>query len=505
MSGTDTPPGPELLYEGAAAYQSGDIAEALRIFEHAVRSTSGGVRISALVNAASMYDELGDHEGAAARYRLALGEIPEDAVEKRASTLINYSQALQHLGELDEAQSVLEQARALLAGADGLGVLRVSCLLSLTAVATHRSRWAQVIEIATESLDTALRFAPHLTGHPLMNLAGAYFETGRRELGVDFAQQALTAFTTAGDGNAVADTQQNLAQMFSRLGRLDEAEELVRASQEYYERAGLGYRAGVGWKIRGFLAENRGAAAQAEAWYERGLTCFEDSGAVLDAAAVRCRLATLAYTSGRADEGRELLAVAFAVYAERGLGLQCAQLDYWHAVLLEAVIDEMDAVPMALLELGRALSVPAAVAIDAVRYSLSNGNQREQWNREVAEPAWRLAFRFAHRCGDGALLADLIETQCAGTTLDMSRTVSAGHPQFPLDIADLPARVGAPPPGPLQLGSALAHVAAAAGLPVAPPPRLAVSPGPRIALGEYIAVAEQRYGQRVREDRVIPA
>lgn len=503
MSGTDTPPGLELLYEGAAAYQRGDIAAALRIFEHAVRTTSDGVRISALVNAASMYDELGDHEGAAARYRLALGEIPADAVEKRASTLINYSQALQHLGALDEAQSVLEQARALLAGADGLGVLRVSCLLSLTAVATHRSRWVQVIEIATESLDTALRFAPHLTGHPLMNLAGAYFETGRRELGVDFAQQALAAFTAAGDGNAVADTQQNLAQMFSRLGRLDEAEELVRVSQEYYERAGLGYRAGVGWKLRGFLAEGRGEVEQAGVWYGRSLTCFEDSGAVLDAAAVRCRLATLAYTSGRADAGRQLLADAFAVYAERGLGLQCAQLDYWHAALLDAVIEDMDAPPAELLALGRALAVPAAVTIDAVRYSLPNGDQREQWNREVAEPAWRLAFRFAHRCGDAPLLADLVETRCAGATLDTSRAVPAGRPQFPLDAPDPAVRVGAQP-GPLQLGSALAHVAAAAGLPVAPPPRLAVPPGPRIALGEYIAVAEQRYGQRVREDRVIP-
>jgi hypothetical protein len=30
-----------------------------------------------------------------------------------------------------------------------------------------------------------------------------------------------------------------------------------------------------------------------------------------------------------------------------------------------------------------------------------------------------------------------------------------------------------------------------------------VGPEARIALGDYIATAEQRYGQRVREDRVI--
>ncbi|MFI2337708.1 tetratricopeptide repeat protein [Nocardia rhamnosiphila] len=498
----EEPPGLELLYEGAAAYQRGDIAEALRIFEHAADTSTDGVRTSALINVASMYDELGDHHGAAIRYRAALERIPADAREKRASTLTNYSQALQHLGMLDEAREVLEQARDLLADAPDLGVLRVSCLLSLSAVAVHRSQWIRVIETATESLDAALRFAPHLAGHPLMNLAGAYFETGRRELGVDFAQQALAAFTAAGDRNAVADTQQNLAQLFSRLDRLDEAEELVVASQDYYERAGLGYRAGVGWKIRGFLAECRGEVDRADEWYRRALDCFRDSGAVLDAAAVQCRLATVAYARGLVGEGQGLLDSAFTVYAERGLGLQCAQLDYWHAVLVQMVVDDMESPPAELLALGRALAVPAAIAIDAVRYTLPGGSQRDQWNREVADPAVRLAFRFAYLCGDGQLLADLIETQCAGTTLDPTPGARTERPQFPLD-SPVPPAGDEPGTGPLHLGAALARVAAAAGLPVAPPARLAVGPEARIALGDYIAAAEQRYGQRVREDRVI--
>ncbi|WP_063037084.1 tetratricopeptide repeat protein [Nocardia grenadensis] len=498
----EEPPGLELLYEGAAAYQRGDIAEALRIFEHAVDTTTDGVHTSALINAASMYDELGDHHRAAVRYRAALARIPADAREKRASTLINYSQALQHLGSLDEAQAVLEQARDLLTDATDLGVLRVSCLLSLSAVAAHRSQWSRVIETATESLDTALRFAPHLAGHPLMNLAGAYFETGRRELGVDFAQQALAAFTAAGDHNAVADTQQNLAQLFGRLDRLDEAEELVLASQAYYERAGLRYRAGVGWKIRGFLAECRGEVDRADEWYRRGLDCFQDSGAVLDAASVQCRLATVAYARGLVGHGQRLLDAAFTVYAERGLGLQCAQLDYWHAVLVQMVVDDMDSPPAELLALGRALAVPAAITIDAVRYTLPDGSQREQWNREVADPAVRLAFRFAYLCGDARLLTDLIETQCAGTTLDTTSGERVERPQFPLDDP-VPPTAGESGSGPLHLGAALARVAAAAGLPVAPPARLAVGPDARIALGDYIAAAEQRYGQRVREDRVI--
>jgi len=497
------PPGVELLHEGAAAHNRGDLTEALRIFEHAADTTTDGVRTSALVNAASVYDELGDHEGAVIRYRTVLSEIPGDAVEKRASALINYSQALQHLGALDEAQDALEQARTLLAEADELGVLRVSCLLSLTAVASYRAEWNRAIDIANESLNTALRFAPELAGYSLMNLAVGYFETGRRDLGVDFARQALTAFTAAGNHNALADTQQNLAQIFMRLDRLDEAEELVEAAQRYYERTGLSHRTGIGWKIRGFLAERRGDLDRAQEWYRRSLDHFQASGALLDVAALQCRLATIEFAYGRVGAGQQLLDGSFVIYAERGLGTECAKLDYWHAVLLEMVIDDLEEPAPELVTLGRALSVTAAIAIDAVRYTMPSGSRREQWHREIAEPAMRLAFRFAHLCQDGALLADLIETRCAGTTLDIDRVQPVERPQFPLDTPNPPAVTELP--GPLQLGAALAQVAAAAGLPVAPPPRLAVEPGPRIALADYIEAAEHRYAGKFREDRVIPA
>ncbi|MEV0711184.1 tetratricopeptide repeat protein [Nocardia aurea] len=575
--------GREVLLEGAAAYQRGEVAEALRIFERAARTTTGGLRASALINAASMADELGDHATAIGWYHEALSEIPADAIEKRASALVNYSQALQHVGELDQAQSALEQARALLADNDEFGTLRVACLLSLCAVAFHRGRWHDTIEIATESLDAAVRFAPQLAGHPLMNLAGAYFETGHRELAVDFAAQALAAFESAQDRNGVAETQQNTATMMLRLNRLDEAEPLLQASQEYFERAGLGHRAGIGLKTMGFLAENRGDLDRAYDRYLRGYEYFQASGAVLDAADVQVRLATVAFQTGHMHEGQQLIAAAFHAYAERGLGLHCAQIDYWHATLLEAVLDTMDHPAPEILTAAANLAVTSAVAIDAVRHTFGNGNQREQWNRQIADPAMRMAFRFAYLSGDGPLLTDLIETQCAGTALniapsevrepaqlpfalfdpptdllgahsDGSETGEAGNDPTPSsrdvgptrastlddrrDAADPADRLaednGVTDPGAesaldgtetptlmagttpitadrragasaLQLGAALAEVAASAGLPVAPPPRVSVGPDGHIALAAYVATAEQRYGLNVRDDRVVTA
>ncbi|WP_227997633.1 tetratricopeptide repeat protein [Nocardia australiensis] len=517
--------GSKLLAEGAAAYGRGDVAEALRQFEDIARTSTGGLRVSALINAASMCDELGDHTGAITRFREGLAEMPQDAIEKRPAALINLSQALQHVGDLDGAQAALEQAHTILTSNDDQTMTRVACLLSLTAVAFHRQQWAYAIEIATESLDAAMRFAPHLAGHPLSTLSGIHFETGRRELGLDFAGQALAAFEAAGDTNAVAETEQNLAVMYVRADRLDEAEELLRSSQEYFERSGLGYRAGVGLETMGFLAEGRDDDARADELYGRALADFRASGAVLDAADVQVRLASVAYSTGRFDEGEDLLAAAFNTYAERGLGLHCAQIDFWHAALYESVIEATPQPDPELLSCAVDLAVASALAIDAVRHTLPNGNQREQWNRQIADPAMRLAFRFAYLSGDGRLIDDLIETQCAGTTLNIDRSESQPPTRLPLDLLPAPEdpptvtnsdaasapRTAQPPGNPpdhgpvLHLGAALASVAASAGLPVAPPPRIAVAPDGHIALAGYIAAAEQRYGRPVRDSRVLRA
>ncbi|EKT79036.1 tetratricopeptide repeat protein [Rhodococcus opacus] len=494
----------DLLAAGAAAYSRGEVAEALRTFERVARSTTGDLRTSAIINAASMSDELGDHTRAVDLYREALAVMPADAARIRPAALVNLSQALQHLGDLDGAQDALEQARGLLAAADDQGDLRVACLLSLTAVAMHRQQWAHAADIATESLDAALRFAPALAGHPLMNLAAIHFETGRFDLSDDFAGQALDAFETAGDVNAVAESQQNLGIMHVRSGRPDDAEPLLLSSQTYFERAGISHRAGIGSKVLAFLAEGRGDTERASTLYRCSLDYFRSSGAVLDVADVETRLATVAFGEGRPDEGETLLAAAFDTYRGLGLGLHCAQVDFWHAALLESALAASGTPDSAVRARATALAVPAAIAIDAVRCTLPNGRQREQWNREIADPAMQLAFRLAYASGDAHLVAELVEAQCAGTTVDVGRAGHRTPARLPLQLPDLPPAGATGTEGSLLLGAALAGVAAGAGLPVPLPPRL-VTPDGRNVLGTAIAVAEERYGRDVRDSRVVPA
>ncbi|QSE92234.1 tetratricopeptide repeat protein [Rhodococcus pseudokoreensis] len=502
----DDQTGRDLLAAGAVAYSRGDVAEALRTFEQVASAATGDLRTSAIINAASMSDELGEHAKAVDLYREALAVMPADAIRMRPAALVNLSQALQHIGDLDSAQDALEQARELLAagGADQ-GDLRVACLLSLTAVAMHRQQWAHAADVATESLDAAVRFAPGLAGHPLMNLAAIHFETGRFDLSDDFAGQALAAFETAGDVNAVAETQQNLGIMRVRTGRLDDAEPLLLSSQTYFERSGIGHRAGIGSKVLAFLAEGRGDAERASALYRRSLDYFRGSGAVLDVADVETRLATVSFAEGRPDEGEGLLAAAFATYRGLGLGLHCAQVDFWHATLLDSALTASGTPDDAAQARATALAVPAAIAIDAVRYTLPNGRQREQWNREIADPAMQLAFRLAYASGEARLVADLVEAQCAGTTVDIGRAGHGAAPRLPLQLPDPPPVGAADHDGSFLLGAALAGVAAGAGLPVPLPPRLAVTADGRIVLGSAIAAAEERYGREVRGSRVVPA
>ncbi|KAF0849366.1 tetratricopeptide repeat protein [Nocardia caishijiensis] len=487
------------LAAGYAAYQRGDVLGALETFERAAEDAPPRLRSAALINAASMADELGEHRRSVSLMRTALAVMPPDAAHQRPAALVNLSQAYQHLGELDSAQETLEEARLLLADGTEQGLLPVACLLSLTAVALHRQQWARAGELAAESLEVTRRLAPELAGHPLMNLAAASFEIGRRALAVDFASQALAAFEAAGDTAAVAETQQNLAIMLVRSGRYDDAEGPLRASQRFFEDAELAHRVGIGAKTYGYLAESRGASDTARTRYQQALDCFDKAGAVLDAADVRLRLATVAAAEHDLGLAEDLLAMSYEVYAGHGLGMHCAQLDYWHAELLHRTIEADPHPDPAMLSRALALAVPAALAIDAVRHTLPNGNQREHWHRTVAEPAMRLAFQCAARTGDGQLVTDLVDSRCAGTSLDVDSVTQPRVATLEFELLDPPVADESGPA--LQLGTALADVAAAAGIRVNPPPRL--SDGGRIILSDYIIHAEQRYGRLIRDDRVI--
>ncbi|MFD7286072.1 tetratricopeptide repeat protein [Streptomyces sp. NPDC059863] len=588
LDGPEDPEGPDdarlariaaLVDAGNDAFLQGEFRTAHALFDQAVEAAAPFdqalyVHTSALVNRASAADRLGDHPAAIASYREAIGlcdrladavtGAPEGTavvVVLRAGVLVNLAQALQNTGDFDAARTSLERARALLVprdegtgegGTDDNGIgddetddnatafrldadtaeLLVGCLVSLTALTIQREQWARAHELAIESLEVVTRHHPHLSGRPLLNLATIHEATGRPDLAEDFGHQAVAAFLASDTPAGVAEARQSLAQTYLRSGRLDEAAELLTTGQEYFERTGMGAQSALGLDLLGLLAVLRGDPVLADELYEQSVARFEESGAVVSAAEVRVRLAAGLHAEGRYEESEAHIQAALAVFAARGLGLRCAQADFFHAALLEdRWVNGQDAPPDPALP-GRAvgLAVPAALAIDAVRFTLASGGQRERWHREFAAPAMGLAFRLAARAGAADLVSELIESQCAGTPLMDGSHGSDSSPDVEVDAgagtADGSAsdRSLAPPrflgpsafpeppapgeqPGPMdtfRLGTALAGVAASAGLRVSPPPRLALNPTGPVALDPYIRHAETRYGGRIRERRVVP-
>ncbi|WP_405984963.1 tetratricopeptide repeat protein [Streptomyces sp. NBC_00872] len=579
-------PGPEVISRisalvdtGNDAFLRGEFPAAHALFDQAVEAATRygrtlDLRIQALANRASTADRMGDHPAAIASFHEALNLCdrlaalvatdpsdpsgPADTADTaavtvlRASVLVNLAQALTRTGELDEAHTVLERTRALVGGAEpgpDTADLLIGCLVALTAITIEREQWARAHELAAESLDVVLRHRPELAGRPLLNLSAIHLATGRPELAEDFAHQAIAAFEASDTPAGLAEAQQSLAQMYLRSGRPALAEPLLTACRTYFERTGMGHQSGIGLDLLGLLAALRGDPARANTLYARAVARFEESGAVVAAAEVRVRLAAVLHAEGRYEESEAQLALALAAFATSGLGPRCAQTDFYHATLLEHRLSGPPdrhgppgppgrygppgppgrygppggSAPDPVL-LGRAvgLAVPAALAIDAVRFTLADGGQRERWNRTFAEPAMRLAFRLATRAGAAELVAELIESRCAGTPLLDGSSATAG----PAEDPDGDPAVGAPfpePPdflGPLsfpgadrdtgeekdafRLGAALAGVAASAGLRVSPPPRLALNRTGAVALAPYIAQAEARYGGRIRDDRAVP-
>ncbi|QLL07231.1 hypothetical protein [Mycobacterium vicinigordonae] len=147
---------------------------------------------------------------------------------------------------------------------------------------------------------------------------------------------------------------------------------------------------------------------------------------------------------------------------------------------------------MAKLERAANLKVPAALAVDSVRYSIAHPNARSSWAQRISAPVLAGAFAVAWEWENIELVAELIEYHSArGTLTDQPHPVAtaewestAAAPAF-ADTADESgaAATALPDTGPLtRLG---------------PLPPLQMQPGAAPILSSYRALAQQRYGRQV--------
>lgn len=150
----------------------------------------------------------------------------------------------------------------------------------------------------------------------------------------------------------------------------------------------------------------------------------------------------------------------------------------------------------AMVKLARAaeLKIPAALAVDSVRYSITDAEARAHWGRCVSAPMLASAFAVAWEAEDDQLVAELVEYHSARGTfaaelpardgIEFSRVVTATAPVADLDELALVAAAPAVDAGPslTRLG---------------PLPPLRMDPTGDLLLAGYRDLALQRYGQTV--------
>lgn len=494
-----------LFAEGIQAFGRGDLHAARSAFDRAALAASAHPELAerrahSLTNCANAATNLGDHAGAIGMLDIAL-DLCDNAsgaslAGLRPLVLIARAPARMSTGDYDGAGADLDRALALLDAdpppvdeADRVTLL-ISALMSLTMLASLREDWVRANELGTRCLAVVTAHHPESAGVPLMNLADIALHTGRPELALDFGVQALAVFEESGDAGGAAMMRRSLGQMHLRAERFDEAEPLLTDAQAFFEAAGLPHEAAAGLDMLGLLAAARGDTATATARFAASAELFDRVGQPVEGAEARGRQGMVAYLAGNRAEGEALLTATAAVQVRHGLPIRAAQLHIAMATLFEQTEDP------ALLARAADLAVPAALAIDAVAHTLTSGRQRDQWRRNVGEPAVQLAFRVAARSGNGPLVAQLVEDRCAGAALE-HRVETTEHP---VGMEDLMY----PPEAPVSIGTALAEAAAGPGLTVGLPPRLALTPYGGIALDVHLDRAVERYGIPVRDEGTIP-
>lgn len=147
---------------------------------------------------------------------------------------------------------------------------------------------------------------------------------------------------------------------------------------------------------------------------------------------------------------------------------------------------------LAKLEKAAELKIPAALAVDSVRYAMTDADARWRWASQVSARMLAGAFSVAWEWENDALLSELIEYHCARGTF-------ANEPHGEAGGWDAPATVTVP------VETMDEEALAAAGLSVdaltlttlGPLPALQMDPDGTPILARYRMLAQNRYGQAV--------
>jgi tetratricopeptide (TPR) repeat protein len=464
------------------AERRGDTAEALRLADEALLACDSAER------------EVGDRYG---------------TVAVRTNILIQRAQTLQLVGRLDDALADLDAAVLLTAEQDADGDDRLMAIMlhntrSVLLIGLERLQEAE--SAARHTLELATAHDPRLTGHPYANLALIAQATNDHDTARSYLALAAQIHAAAGDSVNAALAVANQGRAALRSGDIEAGQRLLATAEEAFLDGEQPLHAAEIRYSRAHAAFQAGEAELARSLLPQAIEFLRHSGHVtmlaealglhgdILAAETEFKAAEAAYLEARGH------------YEATGARYQLARFDMRRAfaVTTQCGLTNNRFKQLRLLRKALDLSLPSALATDAVRHQYAPGPAREQWAAMVAIPAMAHALGLITDLRDGALMSELLE--------HMSATVSLHAPDYtaePAEMTDLEPLDLVLPRNELDQLSFAASAFVTGASPDFPaprfalPPRLRVNPNRPSALEPWILETERRYGFAIRSGQVV--
>jgi hypothetical protein len=493
------------VYAGIAAGTMPEAAERVRMSGAEVAHMTVRYSRRAQFLETSLAAALGDHEGAATALAALSDPGPANDFADLADEhgyLVTYAQTLCASALCDDdlhVQSVplWEQILAALDDPDRLsGDSPFGDYLRVVA-ATEYGRFC----VETGRLAEA---------EPWLRRAGARAQANGWELATARTQLERAAACWASADHA--GTEKLVSEAYPVIARYDRAHDIARC-----------------WLYMGFTRLGSGALQAADECWEQAERHWRELGKPLYLHRILLQRSWIAIFWSKFADAVELIAEARELLdsSPRSSWLQYAQLDnhlgtVWRADALadlgfdssgdpDETLEETEArqaeglgilkgeigTPeywrgMSKLEQAAELKVPAALAVDSVRYSIADADARSRWATSVSAPILAGAFAVAWEWENTELISELVEYHSARGTFDMEperakigEWASTATP--PVLIEDGQALAAAGPPA--RGGRSLTRLG--------PLPPLQMQPDAAPIMSHYRELALQRYGREV--------
>lgn len=355
---------------------------------------------------------------------------------------------------------------------------------------------------------------------PWLRRAGARAEARGWELA--FARTQLERATACWSARDRAATERLAAQAYPVIARYARTHDLARC-----------------WLYLGLTRLARGALEAADECWNQAELQWRHLGKPLHLHRILLQRSWIPIFRGRFSDAVELIAQARECLdsSPRSSWLQYAQLDnhlgsVWRADALtdldfDAVGDPSEtwqesersqaamsnkALGIVRAEVGSAqyqrampklaqaaeLKVPAALAVDSVRYSIADTDARSRWARAISAPTLAGAFAVAWEWDNTELVSELIEYHSARGTFNSEPHIRDGGEWESTATVPVLADTATQPPSSSAISAGGPSLNRAVSLTrLGPLPPLQMQPDAPPILGHYRALALQRYGRAV--------